>query len=136
MKSKEFNYDAAKNGAPVMTRDGRAARIICMDFKDEDTPIIAAVTTEGGDRESVYGYTEEGRYDTRMKHSYDLVMAPVVHTGWTLVNIGDNLDEAAAQRVGRGKRLATAVVFYTLEEAEKACKGREDVTIGELKWTD
>ena len=34
---KPFNLEAAKQGKPVCTRDGRKARIICFDAKRKDS---------------------------------------------------------------------------------------------------
>ena len=56
---KPFNFEAAKAGKPVCTRDGRNARIICFDAEGEH-PIIALVTD--GVQESPYNYTKEGYY--------------------------------------------------------------------------
>jgi len=42
---KRFNLEAARQGAPVCTRDGHKARIICFDRK-EGQPIVALVEGE------------------------------------------------------------------------------------------
>lgn len=46
-----------KSGLRVMTRDGRAARIICMDRNSESYPIVALV---GVSNEDVIVYREDG----------------------------------------------------------------------------
>lgn len=45
---REFDLWAAKAGAPVCTRDGMEARIICFDRVDLEYPIIALYKTELG----------------------------------------------------------------------------------------
>lgn len=45
---REFDLSAAKAGAPVCTRDGMEARIICFDRVDLEYPIIALYKTELG----------------------------------------------------------------------------------------
>lgn len=45
---REFDLSAAKAGAPVCTRDGMEARIICFDRVDLKYPIIALYKTESG----------------------------------------------------------------------------------------
>ena len=44
---KPFSLEAAKAGKPVCTRDGRKARIICFDRKD-NTPIVALIERVDG----------------------------------------------------------------------------------------
>ena len=55
---KVFNYNAAKSGAPVQTRDGRKARIICWDYKgvNPELEIIAIITEREGFEETSYHY--------------------------------------------------------------------------------
>ena len=77
---KPFNLEAAKAGAPVVTRDGRPARIVCFDRKGTDWPIIAL--TDNGDNEALHGYTLDGNlYFVGPCHG-DLLMAPVKKDGW------------------------------------------------------
>lgn len=79
--AKEFDLEAAKNGAPVQTRDGQKARILCFDKKHADYPIIALYGN--GDGEFVAAYTLEGHFDTNTpNHPLDLVMKPTKHEGW------------------------------------------------------
>lgn len=55
-----FNLEEAKAGKPVCTRDGRNARIICYDYKNDVYPIIALVETDGS--ESIFSCTIKGEY--------------------------------------------------------------------------
>lgn len=66
---KRFDFQKAKAGAPVETRDGHKARILCFDRK-VDHKILALVDYESG--ELVMTYTETGLY---FDHKFDLVMA-------------------------------------------------------------
>jgi hypothetical protein len=60
---------------PVMTRDGRKARIIATDAKGGDFPIIALVECTGG--ESTEGYKADGSYLVeRREHGLDLINVP------------------------------------------------------------
>ena len=91
-KFKPFDLEAAKAGAPVMTRDGRPARILAFDVKSEEYPIVAVVPTHDGKYESVEVYTKNGKYnndeydDIKNECDYDLVMAPVKHRAWVNVH--------------------------------------------------
>lgn len=53
---KPFNLEAAKAGAPVITRDGRGARITCFD-NEGDYPILALIE---GNKKEVYAYNSNG----------------------------------------------------------------------------
>lgn len=73
---RDFVLSEAKAGKPVVTADGRPARIICFDSKGA-FPLVALVSDEH--QEFVHIYTEEGRYylaggsinDLMMKDDYD-----------------------------------------------------------------
>lgn len=79
---KQFDLEKAKAGKPVCTRDGRKARIICFNIKDESYPIIAAIAVD--DREIVNSYTIDGKdYDNGSTLSgRDLMMACEAKEGW------------------------------------------------------
>lgn len=72
---KPFDLEEAKKGAPVCTRDGHSARIICWDVKDSTYPIIALVNND--DNEVDISVTERGSYyeDNQRTSQYDLFMA-------------------------------------------------------------
>ena len=83
---KEFDLEKAKAGAPVCTRDGRPARIVCWDALGDQVPILALVTEKSPSGELFelpYWYDEKGeRYDD---HERDLMMAGIKHEGWVLI---------------------------------------------------
>ena len=91
---KPFDLQKAKEGKPVCTRDGRKARIICFDSKnDHQRPIVALV--EHNDNELLYEYTIEGK--ERFSHisttgTSDLMMLPEKKEGWVNVYKGGLLD--------------------------------------------
>lgn len=62
MKRNHFDLEAALAGAPVCTRDGKKARIICFDRMNRNYPIIALIQVgEGKDAEEVLqSYTRDG----------------------------------------------------------------------------
>ena len=78
---KPFDLEAAKAGAPVCTRDGYAARIICTDANDEEYPIVALITCPDG-RETPFRHTAAGSFYVNGDGDYDLFMASVKKEGW------------------------------------------------------
>ena len=83
---KPFDLAKAKAGAPVITRDGRKARILSFDICNRYYPLAAAFTNSDGD-EGVVSLTNEGKCFafTDKDSPSDLFMAPVKREGW--VNI-------------------------------------------------
>lgn len=108
---KPFDLQAARSGKPVCTRDGRKARIICFDSKnDPRRPIVALV--EHNDNELLYEYTIEGK--ERFSHiittgTSDLMMIPEKKEGW--VNL---YRDEESKRVYCGE-----FIFSEREKAEK-----------------
>ena len=125
---KEFNYEQAKEGAPVCTRDGRPARIICWDYKeydrsetDEKFPIIALVDCYVGER--AYLYRENGTTSDKKK---DLFMAPVKQEGW--INICK--DEY-------GMPVTIARIWKSEESARNAANGDESyIATIKIEWEE
>ena len=69
---KRFNLEAAKQGKPVCTKDGKKARIICFDKKG-DYPIVALVESKDG-KEQLQDYKINGVYSFTQSE-YNLCMA-------------------------------------------------------------
>ena len=83
MNLKPFDLEAAKLGKPVCTRDGRKARIICFDKRNNKTeyPIIALVETD--EMEEIFLYTDNGEYlKDKCDDERDLMMLPEKKTMW------------------------------------------------------
>lgn len=78
---KPFDIQKAREGKPVCTRDGRKARIICFDLKDDNYPLAAAV--EGSGKEEILCYTSTGHfYELNQEVDLDLMMLPEKKEGW------------------------------------------------------
>ena len=79
---KQFNLEEyLANPRKVITRDGRNARIICTDAKN-NYPIVALIETPNGKERQPCGYKEDGTYITGERLSCDLFFAPEKHEGW------------------------------------------------------
>ena len=125
-----FNLDEylQKPSLKVVTRDGRAVRIICTDYKGSQ-PIIGLVATgeEKEEKEIAYCFTEKGNQysPTERKPELDLFFAPVKREGW--VNIYDITRTNCISRI-----------YKTKEEAEtigKGCKSGYITTI-KIEWEE
>ena len=125
---KEFNLtEYLKNPSQkVVTRDGRAVRIICTDMKS-DFPIVALTYDEEKQKESIECFFENGKYlffdadDSPL----DLFFAPVKKEGW--VNIYDITRTNCISRI-----------YKTKEEPEtigKGCKSGYITTI-KIEWEE
>lgn len=95
IQMREFDIEKAKAGAPVCTRDGRKARIICfnsrMEIDGAKFPIVALVENEDIG-ESVKMYTQDGRHDTSGSN-LDLVMKTTERReGWIVVTTDNDCD--------------------------------------------
>ena len=79
---KPFNLEQAKAGAPVCTRDGQPARIVCYDCKrDKNYPILALIESPVG-VESIRSYALNGYAYLDSEADIDLMMASVKLEGW------------------------------------------------------
>lgn len=122
---KQFNLEKAKAGKPVCTRDGKEARILCSDLKDEDYPIVAAVLNNDG-KENVIIYTLEGKeYIDSTISKRDLVMTTIKKEGW--INLYSDT---------YGITVCSRVIYKTKEEAfEKHSKGGYIDTV-KIEWEE
>lgn len=81
---KPFSLEAAKAGKPVCTRDGRKARIICFDLKNEEYPIVAAIGNDSS--ETLLCYTLNGEIvKGNYKSDKDIMMLSEKKEGWVNV---------------------------------------------------
>ena len=83
---KEFNLNKYLKdpSQKVVTRDGRAVRIICTDAKGEE-PIIALVYNNIREEENVYTYNRDGYFYKNNDSCLDLFFTSTKREGW--VNI-------------------------------------------------
>ena len=79
---KPFDLEAAKAGAPVVTRDGKKARIICSDLNNGEYDLIALVAHYSGREEIVSTKKDGRRLPNSERSTYDLFMASVKKEGW------------------------------------------------------
>lgn len=96
---KPFDIQKAREGKPVCTRDGRKARIICFDCKDETFQIVALVSGSLG-KEEIISYDKAG-YSTTRDRDEMLMMLPEKKEGWVNVykdSVYDTKDHALIGR--------------------------------------
>ena len=98
---KPFDLEVARNGAPVCTRDGHKARIICFDAKC-DTPIIALITTDNGE-EITFDYLIDGTFANSENPDNDLMMLPEKKEGWINIIGKSGCDRAALGRIYKSR---------------------------------
>lgn len=129
---KPFNLELAKAGHKVQTRDGRSARIICYDRKEDDGyPIVALIEDVNWGVENIEEYTINGKYDIQVLRSdNDLFMAPAKKEGYVNMYRGYPMESNGLRRLDR--------YFYdTLEEAkEKIDPDRDYVGTAKLEWEE
>ncbi len=58
---KPFDLEKAKAGAPLRTREGFGARIVCFDADNDRFPIVALLKSDNG-KEYPASFTKEGRF--------------------------------------------------------------------------
>ncbi len=118
---KEFDLEAAKAGAPVCTGDGRKARIICFDVKDERYPIVALVEEDG--EEILRSYTAKGSIECEDADS--LMMASTKHEGW--INICKSY----------GSYATDGYIYATEETAKRGCEAMEGyIDTIKIEWEE
>ena len=91
----------------VVTRSGRAVRIICTDRRGTNYPVIALVEFDWG--EDPIGYTKDGEYRIGDKSDGDLFFSSEKHEGWI------NIFNAGDENVGK-------IIFKSKEKAEEIGK--------------
>ena len=105
-----FDFEAAKAGKPVCTRDGRSARIICFDgnFISHPEWKIVALVENGTDEhdEQMIRYEKNGVSITNEEKD-DLVMAPEKKDGWIIIFLRD------------GESYMDSSIFTSLKEVRK-----------------
>ena len=123
-----FNLDEyLKNPSQkVVTRDGRAVRIICTDAKG-DEPIIALVYNNNREEENVYTYNRDGYFYGDNDSCLDLFFAPVKKEGW--VNLFKDKEINYPYIPG--------IIHDSEEEAKEAIKGDPDfIATIKIEWEE
>ena len=122
---KSFSLEAAKQGKPVCTRDGRRARIICFDCKDETFQIVALVSGSLG-KEEIISYDKAG-YSTTRDHDEMLMMLTEKKEGW--VNV-------YREESNNNERLIEQTIYKTRKDAfEHACP-QGYITTTKINWEE
>ncbi len=114
---KPFDLDKAKAGAPVITRDGRKARILSFDLCNRYYPLVAAFKDSDGD-EGVDSLTNEGKCLADKDSANDLFMAPVKREGWLNLYPALNAETLAEP---------SFAVYATKEQADQLAEGQRTV---------
>lgn len=82
---KPFDLQKAREGKSVCTRDGRKARILCYDFKqNEEYPILVAVENKDG-KECALLYSNDGISEMYKSSNNELAILPEKKEGWVNV---------------------------------------------------
>lgn len=122
---KPFDLELAKAGYPVCTRDGRKARVLCYDFKqNEEYPILVAVENKDG-KECALLYSNDGISEMYKSSNNELVMFSEKKEGWV------NVYKKEKNRYVRG-------IFPNKDEAIRAIseKSREFVDTIKINWEE
>lgn len=98
---KPFDLEKAKAGAPLRTREGFRARIVCFDADNDRFPIVALLESDNG-KEYPASFTKEGRFsDGEVNSSNDLLMEGIKKEGW--INIYEAFMERCIGAVHKSK---------------------------------
>lgn len=104
---KPFDLEKAKAGAPICTREGFRARILCFDADNDRFPIVALLKSDNG-KEYPASFTKEGRFsDWEVDSSNDLLMEGIKKEGW--INIYEALKERCIGVVHKSKEEAMRI---------------------------
>lgn len=101
---KPFDLEKAKAGAPLCTREGFRARIVCFDANNDRFPIVALLEGEDG-KEYPASFTKKGRFTDGEKDSpTDLCMVGEKKEGW--MNIYIRMDQVMNSSIYETKEKA------------------------------
>ncbi|WP_331694603.1 hypothetical protein [Pandoraea sputorum] len=100
-KYKPFDLEAAKAGAALITRDGRAARFVAYVPEEPHTFRVLAHVT--GERHTMH-FCDNGAFLSGEANRRDLFMAPVKRTVWVNLYGGERGDDV---QVGQQVTYAT-----------------------------
>ena len=124
---KQFNLKSyIANPRKVMTKDGRDARILCVDAKG-DYPVVALIPDGEGEykRDHPEMYTENGCSYSRRMSFLDLFFAPEKKVGW--VNVYEGADG--------NSYVGDARIFKSKEDAETEGKKWKDyIATVRIEW--
>ena len=122
---KPFDLEAARQGKPVCTRDGRKARIICFDAKRKDEKNIIALipSKEYPEFEDLIAYPNNGNYHGGHENDGDLMMLTKKKEGW--LNIYKDFEDRIC------------CIYKTKEEALEKKETEDDyITTVKIEWEE
>lgn len=112
----------------VVTRDGKAVRIICTNKESENYPIVALVKVEWG--EEIRCYTKNGEY-INCKIFYDLFFETEKHEGWI------NIYKENTEIKGKDEEFRGAYIYSSKEKALEAGRCFNGyITTTKIEWED
>ena len=122
---KEFNLtEYLKNPSQkVVTRDGRAVRIICTDMKSYDDDKIVTLVKKNDGEEVLLCYRKSGR--ASYSPDFDLFFAPVKKEGWVNINFS----------VDKGKYVGEEIYRSEYEAIENSKFGIYIATV-KIEWEE
>ena len=124
-KLKPFDLEAAKLGKPVCTRDGRKARVLCYDFKqNEEYPIVVAVENKDG-KECALLYSNDGISAMSKSSNNELVMFSEKKEGWV------NVYKKEQNRYVKGIFPSREIALNSISE-----KSREYIATIKITWEE
>lgn len=110
---------------PIITRDGKSARIICTDRVGR-WPIVALISDNG--EEIICSFTTNGKKYAQEMEKSDLFFAPEKKTGWI------NVSRIAQGNVG--EITYTGAVYPTKEEAIAGYSGVGLLDTIQIEWEE
>ena len=121
---KQFNLEEyLKNpNRKIITRDGKSARIICVNQISEDYPIVVLIRNK--DKEVIECYTKDGKFLENDIHNRDLFFVTEKKEGWiNLFKIN------SAMTIGE--------IYNTEEEAKSAiAKSLVYISTVKIEWEE
>lgn len=128
MKQFDLQEYLKNPGRKIVTREGRAARILCTDRNYDNYPVVALVQVQlcqGQLREDTYCYTKDGLYLDHSETSKDLFFALEKKTGW--INLYKDGD----------KTVIGNVYPFELEElAKEAMSDKDYIATCKIEWEE
>ena len=124
MKMKEFNLDEylKEPSKKIVTKDGRAVRIICTNAKNE-FPIIALITNDS--KEVLMDYNNNGKVSPDEMTDLDLFFAPTKREGWVNVFKDEELP------------FVNGDVYKSEKDAKEAAEGESDfIASVKIEWEE
>lgn len=120
---KPFNLETAKAGKPVITRDGRKARLIAVDLNNKTYP-LAAVIENNGEENEVHNYTSDGLATYGTLNDADLMIITEKKEGW--VNVYKECDGERVERF----------VYKTEKEAFDNAEPDNYIATVKIEWEE